>query len=67
MDFSPGGIAAGIIFGAVGFGAWRFGRQQQSVRHMLIGGALMALPLLLPSGLPVWLGGCVLTVLCFWP
>ncbi len=66
-SFSLGTIVIGIFFSIIGYAAWRYGRQQQSGRHMLLGVALMGYGYVVPS---LWLNaviGGVLTLLLFWP
>ena len=38
MDFSPGGLLASVVIGAVGMGVFAYGKRQQRFPH-LIGGA----------------------------
>ncbi|MBI2336131.1 MAG: hypothetical protein HYU97_05160 [Deltaproteobacteria bacterium] len=60
-------ILCGIFFSMVGLYAWRYGRQQQSGRHMLLGVALLAFGYFIPN---VWLAlaiGTLLTTFLFWP
>ncbi|MCB9766437.1 MAG: hypothetical protein H6741_00370 [Alphaproteobacteria bacterium] len=67
MDFSPSTLFAGIVFGLIGLGAWRYGRKQQSARHMLVGAALIGFCYVVPDGWVQWLVGAVLVGLLFFP
>lgn len=67
MEFNLYSIIIGFLFGIVGFGAWKYGRQSQSERHMLLAVALMGYSYFISD---VWISllvGAVLTVLLFWP
>ncbi len=61
------GLMAGVIFGAVGLGAFIYGKKTGRWRHMLIGVALMAFPYFVPSTLWQYVIGAVLTVGLFFP
>lgn len=67
IDLDFGTLFAGIVFGCIGFGAWRWGKRQQSARGMLIGIALMVFPYFVPGGLTTWAVGGVLTAALFYP
>ena len=61
------GIIIGLITGVIGWSAWRYGRQNASERHMILGVVLMGYPYLVSSnGLSMTIG-IVLTGLLFWP
>lgn len=67
MNFDPYNIFLSIMFGFVGFGAWRYGRSMQSARHMVLAIVLMTFSYFTPN-LYVTLGvGAALSVLLFWP
>ena len=66
-DFSPAKIAAYIIFGAVGFVAFIYGKKNAFWRPMVIGIALMAYPYFISGALMLYLIGIALTALLyFW-
>jgi len=66
MDFSFSTLMAGMIFSSVGFLAWRYGRQQQSARPMLLGAALFIVPFAM-DGTALWVVGAILSILVWWP
>lgn len=65
MDF--GTLFAGVVFGAFGVAAWRWGKAQGKARPMLLGVALVGFPYFAPDGWAVWAIGTVLTLFVFWP
>lgn len=66
-DFSAAKIFAYIIFGAIGFAAFVYGKKNKFVRPMIIGFALMAYPYFFSGTLLLYLAGIVLTAaLYFW-
>lgn len=67
MDLSPGSLFASLVFGLVGFGAWRYGRARQSARPMVLGAALVLYPWFVSDPAWLWGVGLVLTVLVFVP
>lgn len=67
MDFDVSTLFAGIVFGTIGFGCWKYGRRTQSLRAMLLGFALIGYPWVAPGGLWLWVIGAGLTGLVFWP
>lgn len=67
MSFDLSQIYCGIFFGLVGFSAWRYGRQQQSARHMLLAVGLMSYSYFVSN---IWLNlglGGLMTLLLFFP
>ncbi len=58
---SPAYIFGAVMFGLVGYAAFRMGRKQQRVRAVWIGVALMLYPYLISQ---TWLMYVVGTVLC---
>jgi hypothetical protein len=67
MTLDPHAIAISIFFGFVGYAAWRYGRKTDSIRHMLLAGALMAFPYFISGFWPTALIGVVLISFLFWP
>ena len=66
-DFSWAKIIAYLIFGAVGFVAFVYGKKNTLWRPMVIGIALMAYPYLVSGAMAIYLIGMVLTAaLYFW-
>jgi len=67
MNFDFQTLVAGGFFGIIGYGAWRYGRKQGSLRHMLLAVSLMAFPYFIDGLWPVLGTGSVLGFLLFWP
>lgn len=67
MDLSPGTLFANLLFGAIGFAAWRYGRKRESARAMLLGAALVIYPWFVEGPLALWGIGAALTILVFFP
>ena len=66
-DFSAPKIFACIIFGAIGFAVFLYGKKNKSFRPMLIGFALMVYPYFISGTFFLYLVGIVLTsALYFW-
>lgn len=65
FEFSMGTLIAGLLFGIIGFAAWRIGRARQSMGKMLLGVALMGFPYLIPDGVWIYVVGAGLTGLLF--
>ena len=67
IDFSLAKIVAYIIFGAIGFVAFMYGKKNAFWRPMIIGIALMGYPYLVSGTLAIYLIGIALTAaLYFW-
>ena len=65
--FSAGSILAYIIFGAIGFVAFVYGKKNAFWRPMIIGIALMVYPYFFSGTLVIYLVGIALTAaLYFW-
>ena len=65
--FSPAKIIAWLIFGAIGFGVFLYGKKERSFKPLIIGIALMGYPYFVNSTL--WLyavGAGLCLVLYFW-
>lgn len=67
MEFDASSLFFGIIFGIVGVGAFQYGRNTHSGRHMILGLLLMAYPYFIPGAWLTFLIGALLTSLLFWP
>jgi len=66
-DFSPGVIACALLFGLIGFAAFRWGKKNGEPRQLFLGVALMAYGYFVSNA---WLSlgiGAVLTLLLFFP
>jgi|GEM_PF-6149944 len=56
-----------IFLGLIAFGAFRYGRQNSSVRHLVIATILMVVPYFVVDPLQLGIAGGALTVFLFWP
>jgi len=66
-DFSTARIFAWIIFGAIGFSVFLYGKNNKFLRPMLIGIALMAYPYFISGTFFLYLVGIILiALLYFW-
>ena len=66
-DFNGAKILAYIIFGAIGFAVFVYGKKNKFVRPMIIGFALMAYPYFFSGTLVIYLVGIALiAALYFW-
>lgn len=66
-SFSMWGMAAGLVFGSVGFVAFIYGKKNAEAKPMIIGIALMGYPYVVREALAVWAVGIALTAaLYFW-
>ena len=63
---TPGSLFAGILFGAVGAGAFFYGKRQAELRIMLTGIALIALPYLIANMWGLYLAGAALCASLIW-
>ena len=61
--FEPYNLLAGLIFGAIGWGALRYGRSLDLWKPVVIGVALMVYPYMFSSRWLVWGVGVSLLVL----
>ncbi|MFH0877237.1 MAG: hypothetical protein V1863_03330 [Candidatus Omnitrophota bacterium] len=64
-DFGVAKIMAYVIFGAIGFIAFMYGRKTKSLRPTVIGVALMGYPYLFSGTTAIYVIGVVLTVALF--
>lgn len=60
---SPAYIAGAVLFGLIGFGAYRYGKRAQAPRIKWIGVALMLYPYVVPN---TWLLYLIGVALCAW-
>ncbi len=58
-------LLAGIIFSAIGLGAWVYGKRTDLWKPKLIGGVLLIYPLFVWDIWPLITIGCVLTTALF--
>lgn len=64
--FEPYNLLAGLIFGLIGFGAWRYGRSLELWKPIAIGLALMIYPYFTPNAWLTWgVGGALVVLLWF--
>jgi hypothetical protein len=65
--FGMAKIIAWVLFGAIGFVAFSYGKKSGSAKAMLIGGALLVYPYFVTGAWPLYLIGAALTAaLYFW-
>ena len=62
----PGYIFGAILFGLMGFAAWRFGKRREQVNTKWLGVALMFYPYAVPNTLLLWLVGLGLCGAIYW-
>jgi len=65
MTLDTSTLLAGIIFGAIGFVAFIYGKKQSEWKPMLIGAALMVYPYFVPGATLQWAVGALLTLMIF--
>lgn len=58
--FQPSNLIAAFLFGAVGFGAWRYGKSMGLWKPFAIGIALMMYPIFTPWPWVTWSVGLAL-------
>ncbi len=63
LNFDPYNILAGLIFGTIGWGAWRYGRALDRWKPVAIGLALMVYPYFIAVPWLLWSVGVGLLVL----
>ena len=63
LSLHPYNLLAGVIFGMIGFGAWRFGKQLDRSYPKLLGVVLMVYPYFIRHPILIWITGAVLVVL----
>lgn len=54
-------LIAGIVFGAIGFSAFIYGKKQSKIKPMILGGVLMAYTYLFTNEAVIWAIGIILT------
>ena len=65
MNMSFANIFAGILFGAIGFSAFLYGKKQVNVKAMVIGVLLMGYSYFVPNTIASYAIGAVLTAALF--
>ena len=65
MDLSASNLFANIVFGAVGVGAWRYGKKMDSLGKMMVGVALIGFSYFTPTAAWTWAVGTGLFALVF--
>jgi len=60
MFASPAALPGSLLFGAVGFVAFVYGKKMVQYKPMVIGMALMAYPYFVPQAWLIYAIGCVL-------
>jgi len=64
-NFSVVNLIGGLLFGAVGFVAFVYGKRQSAIRAMVIGVILMAFPYFVSNSIALYAIGTALTVALF--
>jgi hypothetical protein len=65
VDLSAGNLFAQILFGAIGLGAFIYGKKQSSFKAMLLGVAISAFPYVVSETWMLYAIGSALTALLF--
>jgi hypothetical protein len=65
MTFTAANLFGQILFGAIGLGAFIYGKKRPSFKAMLLGVAIMAYPYFVPETWMLYGIGTALTVLIF--
>lgn len=65
MNMSFANIFAGILFGAIGFSAFLYGKKQASAKALILGIILMVYPYFVPNTIASYAIGIVLTAALF--
>jgi hypothetical protein len=58
-------LFAGILFGAIGFSAFLYGKKQAAWKPMVLGAVLMAYPYFISDTLAQYIVGILLTIALF--
>ena len=67
VDLDPTGMALSLLFGGIGFVAFRYGRKMQQTPPLVLGMALMTYPLFVSSsGWLAAIGVCLTAGLWLW-
>ena len=64
-DFSAAKIFAWVIFGAIGFAVFVYGKKIKSFRHIIIGIALMIYPYFISGTFILYLVGIILIAILY--
>lgn len=62
---SPANLIGSIIFGGIGLAAFIYGKKTSSLKSMMIGGALMVYPYVIPGTAALYAIGILLTACLF--
>ncbi len=63
LNFEPYNLLAGLVFGTIGIGAWRYGKALDRWKPVAIGLAMMVYPYFTPRAWQTWSIGVALLVL----
>ena len=58
---SPAALFASLLFGVIGFAAFRYGKKHAVIVPMVLGLVLMVFPYFVPEAWMIWVVGAVLT------
>lgn len=61
--FNPWQLLAGLVFGTLGWGAWRYGSHLDRWKPKAIGAVMMAYPYFVTNTVLLWVTGVILMVL----
>lgn len=65
LDFSPSVLIAGLIFGVVGFYAFRIGKKNSNLKLVILGMILMVYPLFVSGAKMTWGIGILLSAAAY--
>ena len=63
LQFQPYNLLAGLVFGMIGWGAYRYGKQLELIYPRVLGVALMVYPYFVSNRWLIWMVGVILLVL----
>ncbi len=63
---TPASLFAGLLFGAIGSGAFLYGKRQAELRIMLSGVALVLLPYMIEDALALYAAGAAICASLYW-
>jgi len=66
FNFSPYNLLGGLVFGTIGWGAWRYGKQLDLWKPIVIGLIMMIYPAFCAATWETWLVGIGLCVLLWY-
>ena len=67
LNFSGANLFAGLLFGAIGFVAFVYGKKQMELKPLILGIMLLVFPYFISNTTVLYVVGAVLTILLFVP